>query len=109
MMRAGRLDRRVTLQRPTDVQDASGTVTQTWADAADVWAGRRDPRGREYVAAQALQAEVETLYTIRHHDDAVPTPRWRLIDGGRVYDIRSVAEIGRREGYELRCTADPNV
>lgn len=104
-MRAGRLDRRVMLQRPLDQQDGSGAVTQTWFDAGEVWAARRDLRGREFVAAQAEQAEVETLYTIRHMPGAVPTPLWRLIDGGRVYDIRSVAEIGRREGYELRCTA----
>ena len=105
MMRAGKLDRRVVLQRPLDQQDGSGTVTQTWFDAGEVWASRRDLRGREFVAAQALQAEVETLYTIRHAPGLVPSARWRLVDAGRVYDIAGVAEIGRREGYELRCTA----
>lgn len=105
-MQAGRLDRRVTLQRPVQQQDASGTTTDTWSTVATVAAARRDLRGREFVAALAEQVEVETIYTIRHTAGAVPTQLWRLVDGERVYDIQSVAEIGRRRGYELRCTAN---
>lgn len=102
-MRAGPLDRRVTLQRPTEVQDAAGAVTLTWADEATVWAGRRDIRAREYVAADTTLADTEAVFTIRWRSDVMP--RWRLLEGARIYDITGTAELGRRDGLELRCVA----
>lgn len=100
-MQAGRLDRRVTLQRPVEGRSAAGDATTTWQDVATIWAGRQDARGREYFAAAAVQAELETLFRIRWRPDVVAS--WRLLCDGAAYDIQSVAEIGRRDGLELRC------
>ncbi len=102
-LRAGALDRRVTLRAKSLANDASGQAIETWADLATVWAEKRDLRGREYLAAQAVNAEVETLFRIRWRSDV--TPANRLTYDGKDYDIAAVAEIGRREGLELRCTA----
>lgn len=48
-------------------------------------------------------AEIETLITIRYRSDV--RPRWRVQMDSRNYDIEGVAEIGRRDGLELRCVA----
>ncbi len=102
-MRAGPLDRRVTLQRPTEVQSASGEAQVTWADEGTVWAGRRDVRAREFLAGQQTSAEVEAIFTIRWRDDV--GPKWRLLEGGKAWDITGIAQLGRRDGLELRCVA----
>jgi SPP1 family predicted phage head-tail adaptor len=98
---AGPLDRRATLQRPVVTRGAAGDVVTGWETVAEVWAGKRDVRGREILAAGAEHAEIETLLTIRWRSDV--TASWRVLLGGRAYDIQAAAEIGRREGLELRC------
>lgn len=106
-MRAGALDRRVTLLRPVDETGPAGEALVHWQTVAEVWGEKRELRGREYYAAAAVQAELDVVFRIRwpgiaaHH----PAPRWRLRCEGRDYDIQAVAEIGRREGLELRCVA----
>lgn len=102
-MRAGPLDRRITLQRPIDVQDESGAVTHAWTPVAEIWAQRQDLRAREYVSANTTLAEVEAVFRIRHRDDVAP--RWRVLEGGKVFEISGITQLGRRDGLELRCVA----
>src|SRR5688572_14464944 len=97
---AGELDRRVRIEVATDAVDpnGSGEPTTTWAHLATVWASVRPISGRELFAAQQVGAKVDTRFRIRYRTDVHPE-RSRLIDDlGRVYDIRSLQEIGRREG-----------
>ena len=101
MIEAGRLDRRATLQSPAPTRGTAGDTIPGWTTVATVWAGKRDVRGREFLAAGATQAEMETVITIRWRSDL--TPGWRVQMDGRTYDIQGAAEIGRREGLELRC------
>jgi SPP1 family predicted phage head-tail adaptor len=100
---AGRLDRRATLQRPDITRTAAGDAVTGYTTVAEVWAGKRDLRGREFLEAAATQAEAETLFTIRWRPDVAPS--WRLLTEGRTFDIQHAAEIGRREALELRCVA----
>lgn len=102
-MLAGRLDRRATLQRPVEARGAAGDSLITYETVAEVWAGKRDLRGREVLAAGATLAEAETFITIRWRSDL--RPAWRVLLDGRAFDIQHAAEIGRREGLELRCLA----
>lgn len=102
-MRAGRLDRRVTLQLRTLVQDAQGQNVEAWSTLAEVWASKRDVTGREYFAAQATNAEGSAVFQIRYRSDV--TVLNRLVCEGVTYNIRHVAELGRREGLQLACTA----
>lgn len=102
-MRAGKLDRRVKLQRYTVTQNTLGEEVQTWVDVATVWAGRRDLRGTERYAAQQMVAKTTVIYTIRYR--AGLTPLNRLIDGSDVYDIQAALQVGRKEGLELHCEA----
>lgn len=98
-MRAGDLDRRITIEQATAGTDDYGAPTQTWATLAQVWAQVKPVRGQEYFAAQQVNARVDTVFKIRHRTDI--TTAMRISYGSEYYDIQSVLEIGRREGLEL--------
>lgn len=101
MIEAGRLDRRVTIQQPTTVISSTGGTTQTWANLVQVWAAKRDVAGREAAVAGLMAAgEAETVWQL-HWREGI-TPKMRLIDGSTIYNITAVAELGRRQGLELR-------
>ena len=104
MLSAGRLDRRVTIETPTDGVDGSGAPSATWAALATVWADVRPISGREFVAAGQTAAEATTRITIRWRADI--TTRHRIVHGATIYSIEHVAEIGRREGLDLMCRAE---
>jgi SPP1 family predicted phage head-tail adaptor len=100
VLNAGRLDRRVRLERRTLVQNVTGEAIEIWVLLAEIWAEKRDLRGREFIAARAEDAEAETFWRIRYRGDVTPHDT-RLVHDGAVHDIVSVAELGRREALEL--------
>jgi len=103
-MRAGRMDRQVTLQARTTTRNAQGEDVATYADLATVWAEKIDLRGREFFAAQQSRAEVTTRWRIRYRDDLRAVDR--LVHQDVVYDVVAPpAEVGRRQGLELVTTA----
>lgn len=103
MLAPSKLDRRVDILTVSTGVDAMGGVTYTTAVLATVWAEKRDLRGREFFAANAVNAEVETVFRIRYRDDV--TPENLISFDGSEFDIVSVAEIGRKEGLEIMATA----
>jgi SPP1 family predicted phage head-tail adaptor len=105
-MRAGPLDRRITLQRATRAQDATGQEVETWATLAEVWGSKRDVSDSERVAAAEVSAEITTRFQIRWDSSwSDLNPKDRVVYNGRTYDISSVKEIGRREGLEITAAA----
>lgn len=101
-MRAGNLDRQITLQQVTTVQDAYGEEIETWADLSPdptVWANVRPVRGRELEGKPGVIAEADTVFKIRHRTDL--TRRMRISYNGDLYNIKSINELGRREGLEI--------
>ncbi len=103
-MRSGYLDRRATLQHQVLTRSATdGEQVATYTDYATVWAGKRDIRGREFVAGSQMNSDITTLWQIRHRTDVKATDR--IVVEGLSYDINGIAEIGRRDGLELQATA----
>jgi SPP1 family predicted phage head-tail adaptor len=102
-MRAGRLDRRVTIQSRSLASDAQGQQIESWTDVATVWGRRLDLRGREFMAAEAKHAEATCTFELRYRADV--TPLNRLVCEGRVYNIVHVAEIGRRQSLQIVASA----
>lgn len=99
-MEAGRLDRRVDLQRRSlAAPNAHGEQVQSWATYATVWAQKLEGGGRETFIAQTTYAATDKRFRIRHRTDVLTTDR--LVCEGVSFDIIGVAEIGRREGLEL--------
>lgn len=117
MLKAGRLDRRIDLQRKTDGYSISGEPTETWAAIAERIAASYSPvRGSERNTAPQWVADEQVEFWIRWNSNVSDlNPKDRIIypalmDGlspvdaeteGRIFDIISVLEIGRREGLKI--------
>jgi len=87
--KAGRLDRRITIQRATVTTDAYGAPVETWAPVATVWAAveyARTGSGEEQTDAIHL-ATTNTIFTIRYRD-LIHTDR--IIWNGEAYDITRI-------------------
>lgn len=85
-----RLRHRITLQAQTAVQDPNtGEQTVTWAD----WLANEPAEvvplsGKEFVAAAANTAGVDTRMTIRHRAGVLPT--MRVVFDGHNYQVSAV-------------------
>lgn len=104
-MRAGRLNQRITIERVTETRGASGGITRAWATFATVWGRVMPLRGREFYAAQAVQAETDVKVEIRTLEGI--TEKMRAVVAGQVYDIRAVLVLDRYR-TELVCKAGAN-
>lgn len=102
-MRAGGLDRRVTLQRATTEQNEYGEIISTWGDLATVFAEVRQQSGKEYLAAGGIEASVRVVFYLRYFPGL--TVLDRVSYEGRLHNIEEVREIGRRDGTELHTVA----
>src|SRR5690554_282087 len=102
-MRAGDLDRRITINRAGSVTNAYGEIVETWADLATVWAKVEPISDGERWRAAEVAAHVTTRFTIRWGLGV--TPQDRILYEGREFEIAGVKEIGRREGQEITASA----
>lgn len=103
-MRAGRLSTRITIERPTDAQNAVGDATQTWAVLDTVAAEYVSLRGQEAIAAEAMQASITCKFRIRWRADV--TSVMRIKWDGRIYNIKGPPiPLGQRDALELMAEA----
>ena len=104
-MRAGNLDRRITLQRASVAQNGLGEEIETWADLATVWAEKIESRRlakEQSDAGEARQALRRRTFRIRWSSGLADlNARDRVIFDGQACDILGVTELGRREGLEI--------
>jgi SPP1 family predicted phage head-tail adaptor len=105
-MSAGKLDRRIAIQRAAMTVNAFNEPVANWADLVTLWAGRRDVSAAERYRAQEVGAEITTRFTIRWSSLAASIdPRDRILFEGRLYDITAVRDIGRRAWREIDAVA----
>lgn len=103
---AGKLDRRIALQRFTATRDALNNPVDAWLLLATVWASKLDVRDSERFAAKEVGAEIGTRFQLRYSATVADlNPKDRISYNGRTYDIVGVKEIGRREGLEITAIA----
>jgi SPP1 family predicted phage head-tail adaptor len=98
-MRAGALDRRITLQRATAAPNSFNEPVETWADLVTVWAQQRPDRGAERFAAQEIVGQAVMTFHIRYRTDIRTTDR--ILYQGRIWNILDVREVGRRVVTEI--------
>jgi SPP1 family predicted phage head-tail adaptor len=96
-MDAGKLDRRVTLQRQgAETDNGFGTVPGAWATLATVWAEMVPMSGSERIAAAENAALANVRFRIRK---SVPVAdlnaKDQLVFGGLTHDIANVRLDGR--------------
>jgi SPP1 family predicted phage head-tail adaptor len=98
-----RRDKLITLQRRGTTQDTTGQVVETWTQLEQAWASIDPVSGREYFNASGERAEVTHKVSIWYGPTVAP--RDRLVYGSRVFDIRSVINVGERNrDLLLMCT-----
>lgn len=103
-MRAGDLDRRITIQSVTTVQNSYGDPVESWSTFASVWASVKPYRGNEEFDAEHHRSEELKVFKIRYRQGL--NHKMRIVYEGANYDIRSIKEIGRREGLEIEAMAN---
>ena len=102
-MRAGQLNRRVTIERKTGGVDAIGQpLPEGWETFAQVWANVRHLSGSESIKAGAVTSEVKASIRIRYRSDI--NAGMRVVLGAKTYEIRAVMpDDVRREYVDLVC------
>jgi SPP1 family predicted phage head-tail adaptor len=106
-MQAGKLDRRIRIEQASEVRSASGARTLDWSPPAVVvvvWASKEPLSGREAIQAQTTQAKIDTRFRVRYSPAVAavtPDEKWRIVCAARAYNITSILELGRREGFEI--------
>lgn len=101
-MNAGKLKRKITIERPVPHGSFTGAGRETWVEVAKVWAEVQDrlPSRGEDMANGFNVASRPARVRMRYRSDI--TSDMRIVMGDRIMQIVSApAELGRREGLEL--------
>jgi SPP1 family predicted phage head-tail adaptor len=102
MIPAGILDKRITILAPPTERDEAGEIMGDWPTVTIVWASITEISGREFLAADVTQNEVEVKIRIRYRPGIVPGMNVR--HGDREYNIKAALDVsGRREDLLLMC------
>ena len=102
-VRAGKLDRTITIERATITPDENGTPVQTWATLATVKAEMLEMGSQDFMRTYGASFEAVGIFRIRWMDGL--TLADRVLYNGKHYLMEDIKEIGRRVGLELRCKA----
>ena len=104
-MDAGRLRDRITVQRLTQADDGYGNTVNGWANHLILWADVLETLGRERVAAGRIEAARTATIRIRASSDSKGiTEADRVVCRGQVWNIRSIAAMGRSNALlEMLC------
>lgn len=95
-LRAGKLRKRITIEVVSQTVSDDGQPLETWTTFAVRWASVEpiETSGREYLQAQAIQADVTHVVTLRYL--AGVTPKHRVNWDNRTLEIQSTANIEER-------------
>jgi SPP1 family predicted phage head-tail adaptor len=103
---SGAHDRFITVQALTESVGASRRPVESWDTLFGVWAAKTDMGGRERLVAEQLSAPYDTKWELPYAPSIDPDlvdvrKTRRLVVSGRVHDIVSAQEVGRRRGVEV--------
>lgn len=105
-MDAGKLDRRVQFLRATLADDGFSKVEVFAPHGARVWAARQDVSDGEKMRGGMMSASIMARFTIRSSSYSRDlTPRDRIDQGGFVWEIVGIKEIGRNSFLEITAQA----
>lgn len=91
-IRAGQLNRRLTIQQRVAGQDTVGQLAITWNTIDTVWASIVPLSGRELERAQAIRPEISHEITIRYktaYADPKTVDKYRGVYKSRVFDFHA--------------------
>lgn len=111
-LRAGTLNKRITIQRKTSAQDEWGEPQESWQDVASVWANILTMTGRGFVNQEVVAGGTEiaratTSIRIRKRSGIDAT--MRVVHAGTIYDIKAVLPDHEGDEYlDLAVAAGAN-
>ncbi|MDT0137716.1 phage head closure protein [Acidovorax sp. PRC11] len=104
-MRAGDLNRRITIQRRGAATDAWGSPvpgSENWVEVAEAWASIKTLSGLGAIKADAQASTVKASIRVRWRTDVAAG--MRVLHGGTVYDVQAVLpDAAGREHVDLVC------
>lgn len=108
MIRAGDLNRRISIQRRTMAQDDLGQPVEAWEDVGEpVWASILVVSGKEYALASGEVSRAEASIRIRWRTDL--TAEMRILHSSVIYNILAVLpDLAGREYVDLPCSTGAN-
>jgi len=109
-VKLGRLDRRITIERNTPVDDGHQTRLGDWVPIVTAWAQYLPGRGSERRTLAAERSVLPVTFRVRWSPmmaGVLPTDRviYPAPDGPVHEIVAPLTEIGRREGLEIICAA----
>lgn len=102
-MRAGKLDRTITLERLTETLNENRTPIPAWSTIATVRAEILQQSTNEFLTGYGEALAGTIIFRIRYLPGITTVDR--VTYAGTVYDLQEIKEIGRRRGLELRAVA----
>jgi SPP1 family predicted phage head-tail adaptor len=101
-MRAGKLDRLISIQRRFEGKTSTGALSFDWMNlATGLRAERADATADETARPFGEVENITITFRIRYVGNL--TTADRVIYEGIPFDLVGITEIGRRRGLELRC------
>ena len=102
-MRAGRLNRRISIRKSTSSPDSYGGQIPTWSTFLnDAWAQVRPLSMREMWQADQVSSPIDTEFLLRYATGI--TPSMIVVYDGKEYNLHSVIDVGDKH-TELRILA----
>lgn len=103
MIRAGKLDRTIAIERKSETVSETGAAVATWMNIATVRAEIVTQAASEFLTGFGEAENGTIVFRVRYLPGI--TTADRVSYGGKVYDLKEITEIGRRRGLELRAVA----
>lgn len=104
-MRAGKLDRTISIERKTETVHETGAVVTDWLAVATVRAEVVTHSADEFLTGFGEAENGNVIFRIRYLPGV--TTAHRVTYDGKVYDLKEVIEVGRRRALELRAATTP--
>lgn len=99
-MRAGQLDRIITIQRASTSVNAYGTPAATWTDVITLRAQKVQASTEEFIRGAGASDETVIVFRTRFVEGV--TNADRVVFDGIVHELKEIKELGRGDGLELR-------
>lgn len=107
---AGKRDKRIRIETPTEVTAASGAITETWSTFATIWANMEETGGTELWRAQQVNPEVNSIWKTNWIAGVRPKMRIRWDDPQeqttRYFGIEAVFGDKRDNQLTFQCVED---
>lgn len=103
MLSAGTLRDFIAIERATRTKTATGGTASAWTEIATTRAEVVKSSAADFLTGFGTAQQGTVIFRIRWRDGL--TGAERIVFNGRAYEIKEIADIGRRVGLEIRAVA----